>query len=272
VSVRLSAAAQGLRYTLFEQAHLQTKRRVFHMKARFLKLGKKVVHYLGIGRPDNRIQKLYEERDYLEAYSQHTDIRVESDPHEAVGGMWEEIGKLQFNFLLSRGLQPYHKMLDIGCGTLRGGRHFIRHLNDGNYVGIDISTKAIEYGKQLIQHEGLKNKKPRFLINENGNLQVREFSEERFDYILAQSVFTHLKPEHIKECFKSIGRIMHENSVFYFTYSQGKEYEQTGLKDFRYPFSFFELLAKHHGFKLHDCSDEYNHPRGQRMVELRQKQ
>lgn len=40
---------------------------------------------------------------------------------EYVGGMWDEIGKLQFNFLLSRGLRPEHVFLDIACGPLGGG-------------------------------------------------------------------------------------------------------------------------------------------------------
>ena len=41
--------------------------------------------------------------------------RVE-DPQwykKAVGGMWQEIGELQFNFLLSQGLKPTDYFLDI---------------------------------------------------------------------------------------------------------------------------------------------------------------
>ena len=47
---------------------------------------------------------------------------------EAVGGLWDEMGRLQFDFLVAQGLQPHHKMLDIGCGSMRGGRHFVNHL------------------------------------------------------------------------------------------------------------------------------------------------
>jgi hypothetical protein len=53
-----------------------------------------------------------------------------------VGGMWEEIGRLQFDFLLSKGLQSRHFLLDIGCGSLRGGIHFIGFLDAGRYDGI----------------------------------------------------------------------------------------------------------------------------------------
>jgi hypothetical protein len=33
---------------------------------------------------------------------------------EAVGGLWDELGVLQFDFLLSKGLEAHHKVLDLG--------------------------------------------------------------------------------------------------------------------------------------------------------------
>lgn len=240
------------------------------MQPKILKTAKKAIRYLlGMNRANPAVEKLYKEKPYLEAYSQHTDLRVEADSQQAIGGMWEEIGTLQFEFLITRNMQPHHNMLDLGCGTLRGGRHFIKYLQPGNYYGIDISPKAISSAKQLVQHEGLLDKRPHLLVSENKNLKFAEFSGQQFDYILAQSVFTHLQPEHIKECFEHIGTIMQRNAAFYFTYHKGEEYEQTGFKGFRYPFLFFESLAEQYGFKLQACSKDYNHPRGQLMVELR---
>lgn len=221
--------------------------------------------------PTKLVKKIFKEKEYLEAYSQHTDLRVKADPHSAIGGHWEEIGQLQFDFVVNRGLHPHHKMLDIGCGTLRGGRHFIKYLNTGNYNGIDISQKAIEYAKQFVLKNGLSEKTPHLLVSWDKNLKFLEFSGEIFDYILAQSVFTHLKPEHIEECFDNISSIMQDNSVFYFTYRKEDEYRQKSFKDFRYPFSFFKNLANQYGFRLQDFSKEYFHKRGQNMIELRKK-
>src|SRR5947209_178803 len=45
-----------------------------------------------------------------------------------VGGEWDTIGKLQFDFIVRQGLEPRHVLLDIGCGALRGGRFFIEYL------------------------------------------------------------------------------------------------------------------------------------------------
>ena len=50
----------------------------------------------------------------------------DGDGHRAyVGGLWEALGSLQFKFMIDRGLEPQHVLLDVGCGTLRGGVRFI---------------------------------------------------------------------------------------------------------------------------------------------------
>ncbi len=205
---------------------------------------------------------------YMDLYAEHMNACVENDPHIAVGGLWEEIGKLQFDFLIDKGLNPKHKMLDIGCGTLRGGRHFIRYLDVGNYYGIDVSSEVIQYGVKLLVDEGLIDKGPTLIINGRKDLKFKVFNGDKFDYILAQSVFTHLKPEHIEECFQCIGGVMGNGSLFYFTFFYADVYRQVGDFKFRYPFSFFESLAQENGFRVYDCSLEYNHPRNQWMVEL----
>jgi SAM-dependent methyltransferase len=217
-------------------------------------------------RPDESIKEIYARKEYLAAYSEHTDLRVERDPHAAIGGMWEEIGNLQFAFVVNHGLLPHDRLLDIGCGTLRGGRHFIRYLDAGNYAGMDISVKAIEYGQSLVRAEGLSEKQPRLLCSRNLNFD--EFRGETFGFLLAQSVFTHLMPEHIEECFQHVGSIMSRESKFFFTFQQTSAFRQVGLKDFQYPFSFFGSLAAKQGFTLEDCSEEYAHPRGQKMAKL----
>ena len=43
-----------------------------------------------------------------------------------VGGLSDEIGPLQFFFLRWEGLRPEHTLVDVGCGGLLGGVHFVR--------------------------------------------------------------------------------------------------------------------------------------------------
>ena len=75
---------------------------------------------------------------------QLTQERINAGIHrDMVGGRWDEIGRLQFDFLRARGLKPAHRPLDIGCGCLRGGIHAIKYLDAGNYYGLDINCWLI---------------------------------------------------------------------------------------------------------------------------------
>jgi hypothetical protein len=56
---------------------------------------------------------------------------VDPDWHRRVIGNvphWEYMGKLQLDYLVERGLKPEHNLLDVGCGPLRAGIHFIEYL------------------------------------------------------------------------------------------------------------------------------------------------
>jgi len=232
------------------------------------KIKKFIKRTLNWGSPEKYVRRLYEQKGYLEAYAAHTDAQIlEGKPHAAIGGFWEEMGKLQFDFLMSKGLKPHHTLLDVGCGTLRGGRHFIKYLDSEKYSGFDMAAKAIEYGKELVKQENLSSKIPQLLVNKN--LKFQEFQGKTFDFILAQSVLTHLPPEYIEECFENIGKVMGEHSVFYFTQFRGDRYKRSSIEGFYYPFSHFQSLAEEHGFSLKDCSAEYPHPKGQKMVEVK---
>ena len=102
---------------------------------------------------------------YLDAYAAHTDERVRDDPHKAIGGMWEAIGTVQFEFMKNAGLHPENSLLDVGCGTLRGGRLFIPYLDGSKYTGIDISNEAIAYARNMVeQSPELLEKKSRNII------------------------------------------------------------------------------------------------------------
>ncbi len=216
----------------------------------------------------SNLTRLYGSSSYLDAYKEHTNQRVKHDPKQAVGGSWDEIGQLQFQFLLDQSLETHHRLLDIGCGTLRAGRHFIRYLDAGGYYGFDLSEEAINSAKCLVVDECLSNKSPNLYVNKRKDLKFTEYEDSQFDYLLAQSVFTHLMPNHIDECFANIGKVMGPDSQFYFTYQDSKVFKQNGYKQFSYPYSYFDELADRNGFRLFDHSEDYIHPRNQRMLKI----
>ena len=66
-----------------------------------------------------------------------------TDAHrEQVGGLWDEVGALQIDFLRAQGLRPPDTLLDVGCGCLRGGVHLVGYLEPGRYYGIDRDADA----------------------------------------------------------------------------------------------------------------------------------
>ena len=195
---------------------------------------------------EERFLSLYENYDYITAYSKHTDIRVKDDPKWSIGrgDEWESHGDLQLRFLKEHGLKPESRFLDIGCGIGRAARKIVPYLNIGNYTGMDISEQAIDYAKKLSIGEGWISKRPEFVISNGSSVP-----KGQYDIIWAHSVFTHLPEQIIRDMMYSIKSVMAKNGKFLFTYKKGKDKERTGLKQFRYPFYFFEDLAKEIGLQ-----------------------
>jgi len=196
-----------------------------------------------------------------------------------VGGLWDEIGRLQFDFMISRGLTPASKLLDVGCGALRGGVHFVRYLDDGNYYGIDINKSLLKAGEQELRESGLGGK--RVHLQQTDQFDATGFGVQ-FDFGIAVSLITHLCANQIIYCFLQMRRVMHERSSFYFSFFEVPElpisdaYSQPQgeivthfLSDpFHYTRDQIEYCALSAGLKPYYIGD-WKHPRNQQMLELR---
>jgi SAM-dependent methyltransferase len=123
------------------------------------------------------------------------------------------LGRDQFDYLLSRGLQPEHRVLDFGCGAMRVGIWLVAYLNAGRYFGIDPHYKSLEAATQYeIPLHGLADKHPRLLCDEG---YACEHFAESFDFVLAFSVFNWLGREetchaleHVCSTLKPEGRVV----------------------------------------------------------------
>ena len=108
-----------------------------------------------------------------------------------VGPPWEYdfMGATQFRLLTTLGLRENHKLLDFGCGSLRAGRLLIPYLLPEHYFGVEPNTWLVEDAIRCeIGADQIRIKRPKF--SNNKEFSADEF-ETKFDYIVAQSIFSH---------------------------------------------------------------------------------
>lgn len=107
-------------------------------------------------------------------------------------------GRFQLDFLVGSGLRSDSVLLDLGCGSLRGGLHFIEFLDAGCYLGLDSSEQAVRRGiERELGLERFAVKRPEFVITDR--FDVDRFSK-RPDIVFANSLFTHLPAGDVEQC------------------------------------------------------------------------
>ncbi len=215
---------------------------------------------------------------------------VAADAHrDFVGGRWQEIGRLQFDFLVARGLRPRDILVDIGCGPLRGGIHFIHYLEPGHYYGIDRNASLLEAGLRLelsaaaVGPEGqaidLRGRIPPGHLLHSTRFEFERLGV-RADYALAQSVFTHVPLNSVRLCLANLAPWMKPGASFYASYFRcedghpvaqslehsGGAIQTWGDRDpYHYSVDDMRHCARGLGWGLEPLG-EWGHPAGQEML------
>ena len=203
-----------------------------------------------------------------------------ADHRAVVGGLWDELGQLQLDFLRSRGLRPEHFLIDIGCGCFRAGVKLIPFLEPGHYFGLDLNESliAIGYEREVVP-AGLAERFPRANAIASDCFDLTAI-EVRFDFALAQSVFTHVPWNDIRLCLEKAAVRMVAGGMFFATYFELAEGQPSGeprqhspagittygnrdpfhyrVSDFRFACAGLPWKVAWHG--------DWGHPRGQRMI------
>lgn len=197
------------------------------------------------------------------------------DPHYkayiGVPAEYDLMGASQFGLLCTLGLRSHHYLLDFGCGSLRAGKLFISYLDPGRYFGIEPNNWLIDDGiKNEIGEDQIKIKKPTFQFN--GDFTVDNLGQ-KFDYILAQSIFTHTSLDIIIKILKSFKRSLQPNGIiaatFFENFKEKHDYiiegEDTEGEVWRYPNCFnykrSTILRLFEETGLHIMRIPWHHPR-----------
>ncbi len=220
------------------------------------------------------MESIYEDKNLINARGHH---------HPIVAGVWDETGALQFSFLTAEGLARDHRLLDIGCGCLRGGLYFVDYLDAGNYFGVDLNENLLEVGYRVeLARARLTEKLPRDHLRQ---IEGFDFSilDAEFDTAIAFSVFTHVSLNAVRTCLERLAPKMKAGGKFYATIFErppGRPshatitHPPTGISTYGdkspYHHSIADLRHILAGlpWTIHPMG-EFGHPRGQRMVMFR---
>ncbi|KRF23266.1 class I SAM-dependent methyltransferase [Phycicoccus sp. Soil803] len=149
-----------------------------------------------------------------------TEAQIERGAHRdfvvGLGAEWEADGRNQLEYLRTQGLQAQHRIVDIGCGALRAGRHFVDYLEPGRYYGIDANQSLLEIGYNRELTQGQRDRLPVGNLRSNDRFNT-DFGVQ-FDYAIAQSVFTHVSLNHVRLCLYRLGKVMKPGGKFYASY------------------------------------------------------
>lgn len=141
--------------------------------------------------------------------------RVAQDTGHYSGGNvrdFEKVGRHTFQTLLANGLEPSHRVLDFGCGSLRNGYWLMRFLDSGNYYGIEPVEKGVRAGlKHLIGPELETFKQPTFLFNRDNDIGAFGVP---FDFVVARSILSHTCPGMLHQMLKTFADSSPDGTLF----------------------------------------------------------
>jgi len=201
---------------------------------------------------------------------------------EFVGGLWDDLGPAQAEFLIAQGLKPEHRLLDIGCGALRGGVHFVRYLAAGGYFGIDRNAALIEAGyTEELARAGLTERLPRSNLRVVDDFDAADFGVP-FDMGLAFSVFTHLPFNDVRVCLERWTEVAAPGSALFATIfaipegapSWRSVEQQSGVVShptrdpYHYRLDDMAYLGRALDLDVSQAAN-FAHPRGQKMIVFR---
>lgn len=189
----------------------------------------------------------------------YNDIRLPKSGEIFTGrGNFLEIGfKVRENLLAFCGLNSRSRVFDIGCGLGRIAIPLTSEIQQGEYHGLDIVKKGINYCRQQISaqfpnfhfhHQPLYND-----LYTSGGKKATETSfpvaDSSMDIAVANSLFTHLVLEETEKYIQEAARILKPGGKFYATFFVRNAQREEGMKnleDFSFPHRYekYSLMNK----------------------------
>jgi SAM-dependent methyltransferase len=173
-------------------------------------------------------------------------------------------GATQFMLMTALGLREWNTLLDIGCGSLSGGRLFIPYLNAGCYFGLEPNKWLVDDGIRFEVGEDLcRIKRPSFRFEPQ--FAMTKLGTQ-FDYMIAHSVLTHVPRVQLELCLHEASLSLTPSGIFaasFFSEGQevydGADWVYPGFTS--YPVETVTAVAARHRLSCHPLiwSNVYGH-------------
>ncbi len=159
--------------------------------------------------------------------------------------------QFQFDYLTGQGLKPGHRLMDIGCGTLRGGIPLIEYLEPGHYTGLEVRAEVLEQGRQELREAGLEDQQP--VLLHSPDLDAIQL-EHPVDFAWAFAVMIHMPDEVLDRCLAMVARSLAPGGVFLGNINLGDKPigDWQGFPVMAHPMEWFVELAAKHGLAVED--------------------
>lgn len=146
-------------------------------------------------------------------------LRPGEDHYRAYVGppdQFDFMGATQFRLLTALGLRDRHRVLDVGCGSLRAGRLLIPYLQPERYFGVEPNRWLVDDGiERELGRAILRIKRPRFAFRD-------DFRFDRFgvafDFIVAQSIFSHSGARVTRMALANMARVLSPEGLILATF------------------------------------------------------
>ncbi len=191
---------------------------------------------------------------YLEWYARRLDgfTTVDSPERREKFRKYMENGRDQFNVIKALGVQPHHAVHEFGMGMGRVAGLLVPYLSGGSFSGNDASAGRLKKGLDYLKREqGIDADHLLIVANKDNSFDWLKGRE--VDYIWCFAVFMHMPERDIEDVIKNVRKIMHEKSVFFFTYSEknpNKRIERMGSHDWWHNAAYFRDLGERYGFDM----------------------
>lgn len=148
-------------------------------------------------------------------------------------------------------------ILDIGCGEADFKEILYRNMKHANYVGIELSTKALESALTK------KSRHPYMFIQKDINTGI-PLKDKSFDRIICTEFIEHISKESGDYLLKEANRVLKDDGVFYLSTPDKTLAEGIYANDHIHEYEYQEILdsLSDNGFEVinqYGCSSKSKH-------------